>query len=335
MKINKNELLKVLSAVRPGIAKKDIVEQATHFIFTGNEVITYNDRICISHPFKTDFQCSVKGEEFYKLISSITDDDIEIKVDDKQITVKADKVRSGLSTLVESGVVELIDLLGIDKQEWKKLPKGFNQGIFLCMFSASKDISQTYLSCVATRGNALFSSDNFRVSLYELEDELPEFLIPAISVIELSKFDVEKYSLADSWIHFKTKENVIFSSRIVVAEYPDISGFFEIEKGTKINFPKELKSVVEAVSIMAEGDLDLNKKIDIKITKGKMTCRGEKDRGWVERDCDIDYKGKEIEFSINPIFFGQILDKATTMVLSEDRALFESDFFKHIMSLPI
>ena len=62
MKIEREELLKVLSAIRPGLAKKDIVEQATHFIFTGQEVLTYNDQICISYPFETDFECSVPAD---------------------------------------------------------------------------------------------------------------------------------------------------------------------------------------------------------------------------------------------------------------------------------
>ena len=68
MKIKKLELINILQRVKPGLAKRDVIEQFTHFIFTGESVITYNDEICISHPLKTDFVCSAKSEEFFKAI---------------------------------------------------------------------------------------------------------------------------------------------------------------------------------------------------------------------------------------------------------------------------
>ena len=66
MEVNKEELLKILIAVKPALSKKEILLQMSHIIFTGEDVATFNDTLCIIHPYKTDFKCSVQGEEFYK-----------------------------------------------------------------------------------------------------------------------------------------------------------------------------------------------------------------------------------------------------------------------------
>ena len=45
MKINRKELLEVLSLIKPGLSNNEMVEQSTHFIFEAGEVYTYNDQI--------------------------------------------------------------------------------------------------------------------------------------------------------------------------------------------------------------------------------------------------------------------------------------------------
>ena len=46
MKVNRQKLVSILSAIKPGLAKKQIVEEAAHFIFTG-EVPDYSNNYYI------------------------------------------------------------------------------------------------------------------------------------------------------------------------------------------------------------------------------------------------------------------------------------------------
>ena len=336
MKIKREELLSVLVAVKPGLARKEIEEQSTHFVFTGDSVTTYNDQICISHPFKTDFKLSVKADEFHKILSGMSDEEVEISFKDKNLFIKGAKTRSGMATLAEGNILKMIKELGLDdsKRKWKKLPKDFVNGVFLCMFSASRVIGTGVYGCVHVKGDVVESTDNYRVSQYKLESDLKdEVLLPVSAVQELVKFPITKFFLSDSWVYFKTDENVMFASRYIVGEFPDCSSFFKLE-GDAITFPTGLKKIVEDVSVMSDAEVDYKKKIDVTIEKGKITCRAEKERGWVEKDMELKYKGKTIKLSVNPIFFAQILDKSVTMTLQGDRALFVSDSFKHIMALP-
>ena len=50
MKINKSELQEALAKVKPGLASKDLIEQATSFAFMDGRVVTYNDEMFPSSP---------------------------------------------------------------------------------------------------------------------------------------------------------------------------------------------------------------------------------------------------------------------------------------------
>jgi DNA polymerase III sliding clamp (beta) subunit (PCNA family) len=338
MKINREEFLKVLALVRPGLSKKEIVEQSIHFIFDGENISTYNDYICISHPFKTDFKCSIKAEEFYKLLQSMKEDNIIIDCDkDMLVKINGKSSRAGLTAIKEGKIDEYIKELDTKNiKRWRVLPKDFIEGVFLCMFSVSKDMTSGTLSCLSIKDDNISSSDNLRISRYTMEDSIKnEVLIPLQSVIELVKYPVVKYCLVDSWIHFKTEEGIIFSSRIMKGDFPDIDNFFEL-KGTSIKLPKELQSALQMTKIVVENSIDvIDQKIEINISKELITCRGDGNTSWAEKDVPCIYKGKEIKFLVNPVFFTEILNKTVSVVIGEGKALFKSaDNFKHIMVLP-
>ncbi len=53
MQIKREELMDVLVRVKPGLANSEIIEQSTHFIFDKDTIRTYNDKITITHSFKS------------------------------------------------------------------------------------------------------------------------------------------------------------------------------------------------------------------------------------------------------------------------------------------
>lgn len=336
MKFQRKELVDILSAVRPALSKKDIVEQATHFIFTKDRLTTYNDYICISHPLKSGLECSVDADKLFRVLSNIQEGEVDLSYDGKQMLVKSGKVRSGLAALKEGEVNKYITDLGKDYEgkKWKSLPEDFSEGIFLCMFSAARDMSTGPLTGVHVEGESIFSSDDLRISNYKMSSKIDdELLIPVKSIIELVKFKINKYIVTKSWVHFKTKDEVTFSSRILKDKFPDATKFFETE-GTAVRFPKEMQSVIKVVSVLAEGDIDIDRKIQVSVGNGVITCRGEREIGWIERDIETKYKGRAITFNINPLFLHQVLDKSAKMTVGENKALFETEKFRHVMVLP-
>jgi len=340
MKVKKSELLDALNKVKPGLAKKEIVEQATHFIFAENEIVTFNDQMCIMHPFDCDTEFSVKGEEFYKIISNISEDDIDLSMDDGNLKIKTKSTKASLSTVVgDTAKVEHLvasirqDIAG--KDFWKPLPKEFTQALYLCAFSASKDLATGVRACVAVKGETVFSADGLRACMYVMDGNLEELLIPAKDAMELMKYKVSHYGITDNWIHFKTKDDITFNCKALKGDYPykQCSGVFE-DVEPDMTLPESLKEVVASVTILADGDVDINKMIDVTIEPGLITCKAEKERGWITKTVPFEYKGDKVSFQINPIFFAQILQHATELVLLDGKAMFSSGNFWHVVSLP-
>lgn len=325
----------------PGLAKKEILQEASHFIFTGTDICTYNDRTCIVYPYKTDFQCSVKGQEFYKLLYGVTEDEIEIGVEDNYLKFGSKSLKAGLSVLIDEKekVVPMIDSIkrSMKKLTFSPLPDNFVEGSFLAMFSTAKDATRGVLTCVCYNEDNIFSCDGLRASHFKMSSNVVFSLIHYKNVIDLVKFPIVEYALGKSWIHFKTENSVAFSCRVLLEEYPKkaIEIFENADQGVKISLPKKLKGVVETVTVLAEGDIDTSKVIKVEIAKNLVKCTAKKERGWVENSTEIDYKDKPIVFHINPLFFAQILDRATDMVIGERTALFITDTFKHIIALAV
>ena len=171
MHIEKSNLVKILQDIKPGLDNKGIIEQFTHFIFTGSEVMTYNDEICISHPLKTDFRCSVSAEELYKTLTGVKGEaTVVMELEGEELKITTGKTEAGLSTKAKKHAEEMIQLLELDKLEdkWKPLPKDFTRGLFLCMFSASKDMTSGVATCVRVSNDKLLSSDEVRISKFSL-----------------------------------------------------------------------------------------------------------------------------------------------------------------------
>jgi len=335
MKINKDKLIEALEAVIPAIGKKNLQEQIPGFIFTGNDIVTYNEQLCIRYPFVTDFACAIPADEFYRILKGIEEESIDINLDGESLFLKTNKTKAKLNIFFEeSDILKSIGSIIDVKMKWKILPEEFVKAISLCIFSASKDISQGVLTCVYIGNGKILSSDNYRISMYELEGINTSILFPLSSAKELTKFDIKEYCLIDSWVHFKTSDNVIFSSRVVKETYPDCDPYFELEGGSRLRMPKELKGAVEAVTFFAAGE-HIDKKITVSFQEDAILCTGESKHGWVKKKVPIKFKRKPITFNINPIFFSEILNNITSARLTKGKALFKSGNFKHVLALPI
>lgn len=340
MKIKRDDFLAVLAAVKPGLAKRDIIEQADHFIFTGNAVVTYNDYIHISHPFKTDFKCTVDADKLYKVLVGIKEDSIDVGIEKNELKVSTKRTKSGLASFKEGKILDYISDLGLGGKErkWRKLPDDFVKAVFLCMFSVSRDMTHGILTCIRVSGKNVVGSDDLRISWYSLNEEISkELFIPVQSAIELVKFPITEYAVSTvdgvtSWLHFRTGDGVTFSTRTMAGKYPDVEPHFDVE-GKKLSLPKELQVGVKYVSVMTEGVIDIDRKIKIDVEKNVITCRGDSSIGWVSRSFETEYDGKEFSFFINPLFLSQVLDKSTKVTVGKQSAKFVSGRFRHVMVL--
>jgi len=326
--IKTSELISALSKIRSGISTKGLIDGFGNYSLDNDFIRTYNDHICISYPFKTGVVASIKADNLNAVLSKIDVETIELSVVDNSLLIKGGNTQAGL---IKTDGVKHIPING----EWKDLPEDFLHGLSLCSFSAADTMSMGILYCIHVNKKKLYSSDNYRISRYELSKELDDtFLIPAKSAEEVSKFKVTEYLLDESWVHFKSDTGVIFSCRIVNGVYKDVDRFFEVE-GKEFTLPENIKKYVDSSLVMADGKREFEKKIEMTISKDLIILRGETETGWIESKvpCQLDLE-ESFKVTINPVFLNEVLNKSTSIIVREGRALFKSENFQHVMVLP-
>ena len=66
--MDKNEFLKALDLIKPGLAKNSLVEESETVIFDNDRIYSYNDEIAISCPFKTGITGGIHSQELHKFL---------------------------------------------------------------------------------------------------------------------------------------------------------------------------------------------------------------------------------------------------------------------------
>ena len=338
MKINKVELLKALEKVKPGLASKDLIEQATSFAFIEDRVVTYNDEISISHPVEgLNVVGAIKAQALYDFLNKIKKDEIDIEWEENQVIIKAGKSKAGLvfEQEVKLPVDEEIGKVG----KWKKLPKNFLDALKFCHPCCSRDMSRPVLTCVNVSKEKVEASDTYQIVRYMLNKKLPvpDFLIPATAVRDLVKYDLIEIAEGEKggWIHFKATDGTIFSSRVINNKFPDIDKLLELD-GIKFGFPKNIREMLERAYVFSKEAISGNiPTATISIRENQVKLSAENEYGWFEENARVKYSGASVEFSVGVELLLNLFDKLQNCVIGNDKIGFSGENWKHVVAVSL
>jgi len=342
MEVNRAELLNTLNKVKPGLATKEIVEEMTHFLFTGTDVISYNDRVCVHHPYETDFKGSVQSskilETLNKYKTEMVDIVIEKETEDSFMIIKSGKSRVVCAFVEDHKIFEKAESLTTEIgsiDDWLEVPEHFIYGAYLSSFSAGKDASSGTATCIRVEGNLIWCGDQERSSRYELEEEMEDFMIKAALVATIQDYNFTYYYVTKSWVHFIDDDNVTLSARRITGKtlpYDKLFGKFE---GTDIDVPEGLKGSIDIASIMSSGDSESDKSVSITIEANVLTCEGRNNTGFSSSECEIEWEGDRIEFHINPVLLLEVMTKASKISVGENASMFHNNQFMHLLAYKV
>ena len=319
------------------MSTKTIIEESSHFVFTGKYIATYNDRICVLYPLKTEFVCSVPADEFLKIMAKIMSDDVDISLHEDKLKIKAGKVKASLSVKSGEFLIKMIESLQLDSVKFRNLPKDFIDGIQMCIFSAAKDLSNPVLSCLSIDTKHILSSDDLRISHYEMSEKMRHsFLLPAFAAIELIQFPVVKYSLIndEAWAIFSTEDDILFGCRLLTGNYPDYMSFLGGDKEGEIKLPDDIQRMIETADILSDDGILQDRKVDIVVEGDNISIKGQNSVGWIESNSHISPAVKnKITLAINPLFLLNVLKYSKSIFVSDGKASFLFDKFEHIIAL--
>jgi DNA polymerase III sliding clamp (beta) subunit (PCNA family) len=328
MKTNREELLKNLELLRPGLAQKEIIEQSTCFVFHEGRALTYNDEIAVSHDIDIELEGAVKAKEMLALLGKLKDEEVEMTVKGAELIVKGKRAEAGIT--MENEILLPVDDISIP-EKFKKLPKGFAEAVAFCVFSAGKDLTRPALTCIHMTELIVESSDGHRITRYGLEEGGAGFkkpvLLPADAAAQLAGFNLEKYALDKSWIHFKTTKGTVISCRIVEGDFPHdmITQYLEIE-GPQIGFPDSLSEMLDRAGVFtAEAS---SEQVVIEVKGSKMTISGKGPSGWYKEACRAKSEG-DFKIGISPAYLKAIIEHGSTAIIGESLVKFEGGNFEH------
>lgn len=340
MKIKRDDLQGALEKVKPGLADKEIIEQATYFAFMGEKVVTYNAELSISHPVPglEDFTGAIKAEELYKFLTKTSAESIEIELGGEFIRLKAGKatVKFALQKEVKLPLEE-VEKIG----KWKPIPKEFLSALKEIIFSCSKDMSRPLLTCAnILNDGTIESSDNFRATRYQI-DKMPvgSFLLPATSAQELVKYEVTEICTGKekdfSWVHFRTGDGTIISCIVWADEYPNIVNKMLEDKGkkNKIQFPDTVPAILERAAIFAKREQRTDEFVEVRVDNRKLTISAKSAFGQFEEWVKVEYAGEPFLFSLNPTLLSDMLKVAKECKVSPTRIIMEGKNWSHVCIL--
>ncbi len=335
MNINKATLLAALEIVKPGLASKEVIAQATSFCFMNGNVITYNDEISISHPVEgLEVEGAVKAEQLYQLLNKIKKDEIDVTVENNEILLKAGKAKAGL--VVQAEITLPLDSIATPKK-WKLLPDNFIKYLSFAVGSASKDMSRPVLTCVHINQEGFIeASDSLRITKCTMEGmPIRTFLIPATSCVTIIKLEPIKIAEGSGWIHFKTAEGTILSCREYEGDhFPDTTALFKV-KGSNITLPKNMQTVLDRASVFSKREHMLDESVSVTLENNNLNIRADSETGWFEEDLNIKYTGEPIKFAVSPYLLRGILSETLSCILSPDRMKFEGENWIYVTTLKI
>lgn len=343
MKIKKDELLSILETSRMAVAGSDHLEQLGHFIFEGNNLITFNNRLLIYYPLKTDFTCSIRSELFYKQLQKFETPDLDIKLVENRLEIKGTKEKAKLAATLQRDQ-ELFSTIESIRQEalsteYVPVPAEFIKAVDFCSYSASKNAADGTLCCVCIKGTTVLSTDNYRATRYVMDKPMSDkdLLLDARIANEIKKFKMTEFGVGQNWLHFKNKEGVILSARQIFGDFMDISNAFDF-KGKRMRLPPNTVEILDFVSVVLASDQQLERLADISIKNGHIKATVNKPHAVVEKSVPLKvdrYNDLDFLFRINVDFFKSVLEHTPNMIFETEigRAMFKSPNFEHCIRL--
>jgi DNA polymerase III sliding clamp (beta) subunit (PCNA family) len=330
--MKREELLKALEIVKPGLASRETIEGTTSFAFIDGNICTYNDEISIKHPVKgLKIDGAIKADEFYKLLSKLKQEEIEVTQTESEVKLICGRAKAGFT--IEQEIKMPLQEIG-GRHAWTEVPEKLMKALEFTMGCCASDMSRPVMTCINVRADGkIQSSDNYRISQFNV-GKMPTktFLLPSSSAQALVKYKITHIADGESWIHFKTEQDTEFSCRTFQETFPDISAWMGVE-GKEITLPSAIEEVIDKAIVFCTQDQFLEQKVTVLVSDRKMQLKAKSDTSWFEEEVNMTYKGEPFQFIINPYTLKMILKETKKCSYNERCLLFQTDDWKHVVAL--
>lgn len=308
-----------------------------YIIFTGDGIVSYNDRMCIFIKHLVGLECALPAKKFYSVLPK--SGEAEMSVQRGKLVIETGTTTAKIATVDVPELMESVKSMKIKKRrEWKETPSDLMTALAMCYPSASKEMNEPAMTCVYINDDIVTATDEVRISEYKLDTGIgEEILLPAKSVAELIMYDgLTRYCIEDRWIYFTDElKSRKFCARLINTEFPEYQQHFDFNPIATVSMPvKETLEAIRYVAPMAVEDEHGFAWMEVRLDKKKATFITEDpDVGEATATAPLRKARRVQPFHINPGFLIHIIKDAHKMIIGEDRAKFETENFTHLIAL--
>lgn len=314
MKLNREDLLRQLEAVVPGLATKEVLEQSSCFVFQDNTVTTFNDDVCCR------MVCPMGGlsgatpaRPLLELLGRLNEQYIDISEDKGGIIVKGKRRRASIQ--MEAEVMLPISNVAMPTK-WVKLDPNFTDAVGVVQHCASKDTNNFHLTCIHITPDHVEACDNFQLARYPVATGFTtEALVKRDSLKHVTGLGMTEVSVGDTWCHFRNPAGLVLSVRRESGDYDDLTPILDT-RGEGVTLPGGLAEAVDRAEVFS-GENSENNVVFIQLKNSEIRIKGEGASGWFEERKQVAYDGKPMGFAIAPKLLIDITEQTNECEISE------------------
>jgi hypothetical protein len=335
MKINRMALLSSLEAVVPGLAKKDVVEQSSCFVFSDGVVATFNDEIaCLKElPEGLNLTGAVVAEPFLKLLWKMPDETIALEAKAGALVVKGKGKRGTIR--MEAEVLLPVDTVeDVGEEAWGELPSEMMEALNIVQMCAGTSKDDSFcLTCVNFTPDYIEACDNFQVSRYTIPTGVKEAtLVRRDSIKHITGLGMVDMAETDTWLHFRNGTGLQLSCRRYKDEFPNVEPILDVQDAHTTTLPPGISEAVARAEIFSSENSEQNQ-VAIKLGANRFQITGKGANGEFTERKDVKYDGTECTFLIAPNLLVQLVDRHTEASISGNRLMVENGKFKYVTCL--
>ncbi len=325
MKINREEFLKELEAVLPGLSLHGIIEQSSCFVFKNKKVITYNDEIACQHSSCLAIEGAVPAMPLINILRKLKEEVLIAEIRSGELILEGKKRKVGIR--IEKDILLPIDAMEVPKH-WIKLPEEFGEAIAIVQECAGKDETQF----IHLHPKWLEACDNYQVARFKIKTGVSKStLIRRDSLKHIISLDMTKFSKTKNWIYFKNPTGLILSCRRWIEEFPDMSKILKT-KGTPTTLPKGLKDAADRAEVFSAENVEDNQ-VAISLNRNRLKIKGTGTSGWYKETKKIKYNGQPLSFTISPKLLIELVKKHNKCQISVKRLKVDGGRFVYVTAL--
>lgn len=330
--VKREDFLRCLESVRPGLSTREILEQSHCFIFQDGNVTTFNGQIACRAPSLLDksVEGAVQAKPLLDVLGKIPDEELDIGMTEGGLVLKGKRKKVVMSLEAQ---ISLDTSLIEEPETWVELPPTFGEAVHLVQECASNDSTKQehYLNI---HPKWLEATDQIQVCRWRIRTGITTpTQVRKDDIKHITQLGMSEFSETQSWLHFRNPSGLILSCLKFVDEYltPDISEVLKVT-GTPTSLPKTLAEAAERAEIFSKENQD-NNLVQVEMNKGKLRIKGQGNAGYYLESKTVQYDGPSLKFLIAPSLLKELTKRHNECQVTQERLIVEGPRWKYVACL--